>query len=174
MAFGNYLQLIAGTCFWIASILLQIRAAHETQLETGVQSNLLDRLLQYQYALQHFFTVFVVVFSFSKRKNVEHFLKLIYKFDQLVEGLRWTHQVEHSRCVVLMFYGFSVLLILFYTILSTLIELRGGLDINLRLMMIQTIPYIAITEFYFMTSLKFIFSCHCIKSRFVSLMKNIR
>lgn len=175
MNFWNHLQFVVAVVIWIILIYVQLGLYDGLKFETGIQSSFLERLWKYQYILQHYLAIAVIIFSYLKREHVENYLKQIFTFDQIVEKLNWRVKVVHSRMHVLLFYLISMLMILFYMIFAIHIYgIYGKISMNPVTMTVKFIQYIVMNEFVLIVSLQFILSTHCIKSRLTAILQNIR
>lgn len=174
-SFGNYLQLSAAIIIWILLLALQFIDLDEFEYETGVQSSLLEQIWRNLYILKHFLAIFVIIYNFMKRKNVENFLKLIAEFDQTVERLNWKFKVTQFNLLMFAMFVIPAFTIFLYLIVSMYgFEVYGNISINYAVAILRTSDYIILTEFYLMLSLQFILSSYCIKKRLTTMITNLR
>lgn len=174
MSYGNYLQLFAAVLFWAFVIFLQLFNLNDDERDTGIRSNLLTRIWEYQYTLQNFLTIFIIAFSYWKRKNVENFFKLISDFDQTVQKLNWKFKVTQFRFLILIIYVTSAIMIILYMCAASLrFRFLGNIKTNPIIILLITCQYVAITEFYWMLSLQFILSSYCIQERLTAMITNL-
>lgn len=170
----NYLEFYLWILFWIALLWLQWRTYKSKSLETMVDSNLLEQILQYQYLVQHFLAILTVVYNFSKRQHVQKFLMLVFYFDQKVDQLDWNFKVKHSRYCIPCFIFVSFLVILIYPIATFYTDEFYEDMRDDKLIYFNFISYAAIYEFYLLLSMQFILSTFCVYKRLKALRHNIR
>lgn len=174
MSLVNYVEFAVTCSFWIFLTYLQLENQQEYKFDTGVQSKLLDGLCQYQFLIQHFLATFTVVFTLLKRKNVENFLKFIFKFDQIVHRLDWKFKVVHSKYtfVGLVLVSFFVIITnkaIFIYILKIFGEHNAGI-----ISLLKVFNICIVTEFNLILSMQFMFSTFCVYARLTSLTRNFR
>lgn len=148
----------------------------KSSFNSGVQSSLLENLRLYQYLMQHYLPVVAIIFVFYQRKKIEHFFKLIYKFDESIKTFGWAFKVTHSRYFGLIVFMSSTFLMLFYVIMTVfVIEVyKDAPHISKAGGLLRSTAYIIINEFYLMVSMQFILSTYCVYARLKALIKNAR
>lgn len=172
----NYAGVVLTICIWIAMTVISTQNFEQTaQVSTG-QTKILDRLWQCQHLLQNFFGIFLVLYSFIKRKRVENFLRHISSYDKMIENLGWKKCARSSnwRYFPTLLYLMAAMTILVGQVFAIFgYELYFDKDSE-AVIFIKIIAYIILTEFYLMTALKFILSTLCIHDRLRALKESIR
>lgn len=171
MGFSNYLVFFLSITIYLSLNVSEFQHFHEYNYDTGIQSHLLDQLWQYQYLLQHVLATSIVIFHFLKRKNVEKYLRLISKFDRMIQGMGWRFKVMTTPNCYLMFIIVSVVMLWTFQIIALSIDIYG--EINF-IVIVKILSFTTINEFFFMIVLQFVLSTYCVYARLICLMKNIR
>lgn len=175
MSLSNYFQLVAAILIWTFLFGLQVENFDEASYETGSQSWILELIWKYQYSIQYLFSIFVTIFSFMRRKNVENFLKLIDEFDQTMEKSNWKFKMTQFKflpvatCTIA---AITVSVNMMVAVYRT--EFYGNVEISNTYIILRTLSYVAVTEFYLMLSLQFILSSYCIQERLTAMIINVR
>jgi hypothetical protein len=170
----NYLILvtsivIAVLCSW-ASLHNFIGAAYIT----GLQSVLLDRIWQTTFLLQNLFAIFVIVFNFLKRQNIENFLIHVEKFDKSLTSLKWegkSANLKRLKSLMLMFNTSVAVLLIFYTI-SAFFVFENRLSPWMSCFKLDVFQLT--NSFHLLVAIQFVLSVYCIQTRLEVLMENMR
>ena len=129
--------------------------------------------LIFLYNFQYLTILLFVIFNFLKRKNVEKFLKLMETFDDHTDKMGWKFRVNHERNYWTSIFWIDlqfILLSVFYVLqMSWVPTVTPAL-----LEFISMFFYCILSNTFMLTSLQFIFSVHCVESRFEILNKNTR
>lgn len=169
----NYLELTISVFIWIGLSSIEFNDFNENPYDSGIQSELLDQICQYQYLVQYFFTTFTVVFNFFKTRNVEQFLKFIFKFDKTIKKLNWNFKAPNSKYFIIAIYLISSLLLLLYQCAAVFCNAFEGFTISV-VTVIRIFSYCLVTNFYLIIAMRFSLSANCISRRLKALKINIR
>lgn len=167
----NYLLFIFQLILWIYYSWRITNYFQNELFQSYANSKIMDHAIRYLYILQFYLMVLAMIYSFLKRKHVEKFLKLIFKFDLMVKELGWSHEVVHSKYFVLVIslsYGIFVILFNYFTYFV----FNVNPYINNAKTTYSITAYLFLSQFFLMVSMQFIFGCNCICSRFSMLLKN--
>lgn len=126
--------------------------------ESGAKSNLLDDLRGYQYKLQHYFGVLVLVYNFAQRKHVESLLKSLDNFDRFsrVFGSGFKPRFTHVIATIA-FLVFLLTILLLHTV-ETCIMFP-------QFTVIQHIVYVQIMMFFLVVTQQFTISVNSVSIR---------
>ena len=168
---GNTLWLILSIVEWANICWLLIKDINNGHYVFDMQSNFLDVFRKYQNLLQNFLTIFVLIFNILKRKSIERLAKLIDVFDQRIEGLGW-YSMTQGKSFLITSVTFWVIFVgqIFYAAYG-MIQFHHKTD---ALSVIKILDHLIISLFFFVLTLQFILSAHCIKVRLVTLTYNVR
>lgn len=172
----NYFGIIATVCLWISMTWLSMENFEQFNEFNGVPSKLLNRLWQHQYFLQNFFGIFLTALGFTKRRHVEQFLLHIAHYDQIIDQLKYRNSSTSSnwRFLTVVLYLITGTTILLNQIFAVVVYDVYYTSDSCFFIIIKIIAYTYFTEFYLMTSMKFILSTFCIYNRIKALIMNIR
>lgn len=169
----NYFQFTASLAFWVYMTWVEHASRGTEQYEVGIQSNLLESIWKYQFTIQHFLAIGLVIFSFIKWKHVDNLLILIHFFDLHLQNLQWEFQPKQNN---VWFPVVFFLLSLVVTTSFTLFLTTNGDYGNITNIMqgLRVFNYLLINIFFLIVSMNFILSVSCINQRLVILTENFR
>lgn len=170
----NFFESFAITILWIGFIILQVQSSVGNTYESGVQSNLLEKLWKTQYLLQHCIAMFIIIFHTIKSKSIGEFLNHISKFDTSFEQFGWRFRVTQSCNLIVLLIFFTVWATFACYQYITVYVLRIYDEVTDKFFFIELMVYIYITEFYLMLTLQFILSVCAIYIRLKALTRNVR
>ena len=125
--------------------------------------------LEFVYDFQYIVILLLLILNFIKRGNVGKLLKLLEKFDNHCEKMRWKYKVNHERN-----YWSSIFWIIF-----SIFSLSGVATIQMLWVgtnhvlteYLDTFYYCIITSAFILSTFQFIFGVHSVASRFEILNK---
>lgn len=169
----HYLGLAVTVCLSFGITVSLLLSYQEDDFDSGVQSKLLDNLWKFQYATQQISAIFVLIFHFIKRSNMENFLVCVSEFDKNMDRLNWYFKRIHFRFILPICCGVSTSLLLIYEIIAfCILDIYGPFDNFSKLKVI--VSFIFIIEFYLLLSLQFFMNTYYIKIRLKALRQHIR
>jgi hypothetical protein len=138
--------------------------------ESGISFHILNDIWHYHYLCQIVTTIPIMAFNFVRKQHVWKILELLHNFDEKVEKLKWTYQVQHtSKCYVMLIVLLPTM-IFFYNIFAIY---RMNNDIEI-LYFIKWTVFAVNYVIMFSIPLSFDMSCYCILKRFKCILKNLR
>ncbi|CAO1406705.1 unnamed protein product [Diamesa serratosioi] len=122
----------------------------------------------YQYITMIFYTVFIILYGFFKRKHITKLLELLHNYDETVNILNWHFKVTHSkdRKMVIVWI---VTILLSSGILFCLLIIPSSDALIFR----QVVYSIYITLAHIIVLFQFTLSCSAVKMRYEILNKNM-
>lgn len=136
-----------------------------TIFETGAKSEFLDEILGYQYRLQHYLGVLILVYNFAQRKHVGNLLQSLDNFDRFSQILGWGF--KHRSNFVNSMIAFLVLSL---TIL--LLHCVETIFLIPRLTVTHLIIFVQIMLFFLVISQQFTISVNSVSVRLTHLSEN--
>lgn len=176
MGFFNYSILLASLLATVYISRTTIDNFDDKSYESGVQSRFVDNLWRYQNLFQSLMISSTILFNFHKRKHIENFIKLISKFDQILEKLNWKHKSEVFKflnMINVFLNTLFVFLLVVYIIIGTVLSKNDEMS-EKTWTIFKLITYELTCQFYVMVSLQFILSAYCVYARIKVLLHNIR
>lgn len=107
--------------FWM--FLKVVRFIHETVSASSAKSDLLDGLWFFQYNLQHYFGIIILIYNFAQRQHVERLLKSLDDFDRLSRILGWPFKPRSTLVFAMIAFLFLSLTILILHCVELLIKI---------------------------------------------------
>lgn len=169
----NIFLFLVQLIVWILLTWMETQSKHAQGYTSGIQSNLVERVWQFQYLFQHYIAVFIIVYSLAKRNHIEKFLSQVFTFDQHLKCLNWRTQIKQQN----KYYPLSVFVIATGSVSTLMIVLVAKDDQNNYedlVSYIRIFSYIMIDGFFLMISLQFILSVRCINDRLAAIYDNTR
>lgn len=171
----NYAWFLGTLIFWSGMCWLQLERLKRISMKSGIQSKILDHLWRYQYLLQHFIAVFVIIHNFTLRNSVENFLEKVKEFDKLAKNFNWVDRSLRLRptLIALLLICSLVIVSTYYLISHYLFIFSDERELTL-VKSLQIVANVFVIEFFLMLSLQFIFATQCIISKITLLSDKIR
>lgn len=171
-AFFDWIWFLASVCLWSGLIWMQVfRDMHKTY-KSGIDSPILDSLWRYQFIIQHFFALVVVIFNFWHRESTGKFLKIIFDFDQKIKILRWNDERRSKifeRSIIAFAIGFLILMIY-----VAIFSMKNSSTLELSAMVYNLFNFNLLVTFYVLLALQFIVGVYCVRSRLAKINDNLR
>lgn len=160
----------------ICMIFWHMTAFRFSNSQTGFQSSMLDCLWQYQFMIQHFLAVFVIIFNVLKRRNIEKLLLKLSEFDKRTQKLDWKYKAKDLNPFIMpaIIVCSSTLMTTYLTIGRFTIDIYKSLVTTHWLYAAVALDYVWIQQFFFALSLEFVLSVWSIKTRLKALTKNFK
>lgn len=165
MKLKNYLILML-------SIILCISCSWASLYNFYRKSEILERIWQMTFLLQHIFANAVIVLTFLKRKNIESFWKALDNFDQTLIKLKWKYGGDKLAWSSKFVIGFVVAFFLFVIFYSISAFFFFSKEIGEIVKLTKLFIYQITSFFYLLIAIQFMLSVHCIRSRLKALKKN--
>lgn len=139
------------------------------------RSEVLNTVWHYQYQLQVFLVLPLLIFNYIKRKHAANFLAKLNEFDDAMDRINWTpsklFRTGACRYNEILFIAASILLLFLYQIVAV-----GKLFLvaNFELAMIRFLVSIHVSEFFLLITFQFVFAASNVRKRFSILNRRVR
>jgi drug/metabolite transporter (DMT)-like permease len=138
------------------------------------KSDLLERISQATFLLQHVFALVLIVINCARRKHIENFWSNIHKFDETLDKFKWKFVGDKLQWCNAFFIGFHlafVFVVVLYSIGAYFFFFEQNFEV---LFMVRALIYQLTSFFYLLIAIQFLLSVKCIKSRLEALEKHLK
>jgi hypothetical protein len=138
------------------------------------KSDLLERISEATFLLQHVFALVLIVINCVKRKSIESFWSIVVKFDETLEKFKWKFFGDKLRWCNAFFVCFHLGFVFFVALYSIGLVFVFSEKLSEVLVVIKAVIYQVTSFFYLLIAIQFTMSVHCIRSRLKAMEKHLK